>query len=1188
MKNYFVLILICFLTGFAMGQKVESEPGIYNFIENKGQWPETVLYRANIEGGKIWLEKDRILYQFVDFGNDHHANLKSKKEKAITNQHLICAKFLNASSDFQMRTANPSSVYYNYFIGNDRSKWTSHNRSFNQVEYQNLYPGINLSLFEKEGQLKYEYHVNPGIDYRQILIGYDGYDKIKKQKNGNIVIYSSLGEIIEQKPYVYQIKNGKIIEIESEFELSENGVISFKLGEYDKDIKLVIDPVLVFATYNGAHSDNFGMTATYAYDGKAYSGGIVFGNAYPTPVLTYDTLTNFTGQSTGQYGITDVFVTKYSEDGTNMLWTTFIGGGNDTIGTETVHSLICDQDNNIYLYGATSSLDFPVVGGFQGAHGGGTPGSNFFSNGVYYTTNGTDIYVAKFSDDGMNLLGSTYIGGSANDGINYKVTSGIYNNAAHYDSLTTNYGDQFRGEIMLDSLNNILVASSTRSADFPVANNFQTGIGGQQDGIVFKVASDFSSLLWSSFYGGTENDACYSVKIDSSYNILIAGGTSSSDLPGTTGGLNPTYLGGKTDGFVAKISPDGANLVQGTYIGTSTYDQTIFVEIDRFDNVFITGVSDGNMPVINAAYSNPNSGQFIMKLNPALTTIDYATVFGNGSGAPNISPAAFLVDICGNVYVSGWGASILQATPLNNMPVSANAFQSSNGDGFNFYLFVMERDAQSLLYGSYIGGPDAQEHVDGGTSRFDKNGVVYQSVCGGCGGHSDFPTTPGAWSADNNSSNCNNLLFRFNFEIVPDANFTTSNTSGCSPFRVEFNNVSTDVLNSIWDFGGNVNVIQGGSNPIVDFITPGDYTVSLTLTDAICGLTDVHEMTITVWPTPELEVSNDTLICEGDLTPIELWANSFGTANNFVWADNISFSNPLNSGAMDSTISIIPDETTVYYVRVSNGISQCDVIDSVVVQTSNSAVDLTPDTQMCLGDTLTLFAQITDGVTLDWRPNEFIIEEENTYAKVSPEESQYYYVYASIGGCEIIDSVWVEVFEMDFSAVDAIAFPTEVAEGGKVELTALPDVDNYTYSWTPASLIENPLSRVTSTLPLSEDTQFSVDITDGVCSTKSTVFVRVLEFVCGDVYVFVPNAFSPNGDNQNEKVFVRGQNIEEITFKIFDRWGEKVFESNDQSLGWDGTFRDEQLNPDVYVYHLKVICVDGQENLIKGNITLLR
>jgi len=326
------------------------------------------------------------------------------------------------------------------------------------------------------------------------------------------------------------------------------------------------------------------MTATYAYDGKAYTGGTIFGIGYPLTGPAWNSTTNFVllNPIPANYGITDVFISKYSADGTAMLWTNFVGGGNASQGTETVHSLICDTSNNVYLYGATSSTDFPLMNAYQAAHAGGTANSNYYYNGVYFTNQGTDIYITKLSEDGTLLLGSTYVGGSGNDGVNYRIAGGIYNSVASYDSLTSNYGDQFRGEIMLDSLNNIMVASSTRSTNFPVLNSFQPVIGGQQDGVVFKLSANFSTLLWSTYYGGTANDATYSVKIDSSFNILIAGGTSSNDLQMTAGALNPAYMGGKTDGYVAKISPDGSTLIRTCYIGTGTYDQTIFVEIDRW------------------------------------------------------------------------------------------------------------------------------------------------------------------------------------------------------------------------------------------------------------------------------------------------------------------------------------------------------------------------------------------------------------------------------------------------------------------------------------------------------------------------------------------------------------------------------------------------------------------------------
>jgi gliding motility-associated-like protein len=1177
---------------FSFGQNIDEYQGVYKFIPNGGQWPDGVLYRSNLNSGNIWLEEQGILYQFRDFSEIHHADFTQqyKKEPEIK-QHLVYVQFLNANKGFKTKTKYPSPDYFNYFLGNDPDKWASKLYAYNHVEYTNLYDNINLIFFEKDQELKYEYHIKPNGNYKDIQLKYKGQDRIKIQKNGNVIIYSPLGQIIEQRPYVYQIKNGKILEIPSKFILNKNDILSFEIGEYDKELELIIDPVLVFATYNGANTDNFGMTATYAYDGKAYTGGTLFGNDYPTPSPAWNTTTNFTGVSSANYGITDVFITKYSADGTQMIWTSFIGGGDNTQGTETVHSLICDTLNNVYLYGATSSTDFPTQNAYQSTHAGGTSGSNFYYNGVYYSNQGTDIYVAKFSKDGTQLLGSTYIGGGLNDGINYKVTSGNYGSVTAYDSLTSNYGDQFRGEIMLDSLNNILIASSSRSTDFPTLNAFQPNNAGQQDGVIFKLTADFSSLLFSSYIGGSQNDAAYSIKIDSSYNMVVAGGTSSTDFPNTTGGLNATYQGGKTDGFVSKISGNGSAIVQSTYIGTSTYDQTIFVEIDRWDNVYIVGVTDGNIPVINAPYSNPNSGQYIMKLNPDLNNIMYSTVFGNGNGQPNISPAAFLVDVCGNVYVSGWGANILQSTPLFGMPVSPDAFLPNPADGFDFYLFVLERDAQSLLYGSYMGGNQSHEHVDGGTSRFDKYGVVYQSVCCGCGGHSDFPTTPAnVWSHVNNSSNCNNLVFKFDFEIVPDADFLVDQLEGCAPLTLTFDNESNDTINSIWSFPAGANIISNGSSPVVEFASPGTYEVLLSITDTICNLQDTAKKIIVVHPALQLNVvNNDTVICNNGNTPFDIIANSFGSATLFEWSTDPSFTTLINNGNMDSIINVNPSISTTYYVHASNGWPLCDITDSTNVQFTSDVIDFMPDTLVCKNDTVSLYATYNSSGTtsFDWSPNNTIIYENQNWAFAVPNQSQYYYLDAMLNGCPYSDSVWVQVDYLNPSIVNATATPPEIAEGGQVTLEAFPDSTIYQYAWIPANLVDSPTSQ-TTTATINKNQNFVVVVKKGACSVPASVSVKALEFVCGDVYIFVPNAFSPNQDNANDIVYVRGQNIKEMDFKIFDRWGELVFESTNQNVGWNGSYKDNPLDPDVYVYHLKVVCVDGQENLIKGNITLLK
>ncbi|MEY4604521.1 MAG: hypothetical protein RIT43_1813 [Bacteroidota bacterium] len=1159
------------------------------FTENKGQWHKEVLFKAPFSGGNLWVQQGKFVFHLQDFSNLHkaHDHPENSSVEAKIRQTVVHLNFEGANKVEVLEKNLKSEHYYNYFIGNDKVRWASRVHTYQEAYLREFYNGIDLKLLEDEFHLKYEFHVLPGSDPRQIKMNYAGHKKIRLDDKGNLVVSTDLGEIIEQKPYAYQIIHGNIQEVTCAFALTENK-LSFELGKYDALFPLIIDPVLVFATYSGSVSDNFGMTATYGYDGTAYSGGTVYGNAYPMPDnLAFDVSSNFTVPVNPTYGITDVFISKYSADGATMLWSTYLGGGGQDEGTETANSLICDQQNNLYVYGATSSTDFPIVNGYQSAHAGGSPNSNFYFNGVYFTNQGTDIYVAKLSSNGHNLLASTYMGGTANDGINTLVSSGTYASVAAYDSLTSNYGDQFRGEIMLDPQGNCLVASCSRSVDFPVLNAIQGVNAGNQDGVVFKLTPDLSTLVWSTYYGGSNNDACYSVKIDSSSNVLFAGGTSSNDLPGTAGSWQASYNGGKTDGFVVKLNPAASSIIKASYIGTSNYDQTFFVEIDRNDNVFLVGQSAGGaFPVNNAAFSIPGSSQFVIKLDPTLTTNLKSTIFGNGNAAINISPSAFLVDICGNMYISGWGANILQSNPLNGMPVTSNAFLQNPADGFDFYLLVIDKSFDAILYGSYLGGNQADEHVDGGTSRFDKNGVVYQSVCGGCGGYSDFPTSPGAWSNDNLSTNCNNILFKFDFQLIPNAQFSADQTLGCATFSVTLDNFSTESDSYLWDFG-NGDTTSVVFNPTVTYDVPGVYDIYLYVTDSVCLLTDTAEITITVTDAIQLSADEPLELCSP--VPVTFTANSFGTADYFIWSSSADFSDTLNSNLQDSVLTITPTGSTVYYVTAGN--AGCSDIDSVIVTFISSSISLSGNDSLCIGQPTQIFATNSSSTftfTYDWSPDSLIVSGgTSAVVTVLPTVSQYIYVTASASnGCIVEDSIYVAVGSIPEGSVVASASEYNVPVGSTVTLSGQPS-GLVNYNWSPADGVSNPNMQSTSA-SISGTTLFTLSVSDGVCVRSDTVLIKAYTFICEEPYIFVPNAFSPNGDNENDVLYVRGQLIEGLLFRVFDRWGEMVFESTDRTIGWDGTFRGKLMDPDVYDYYLKAICIDGEESIIKGNITLMR
>jgi gliding motility-associated-like protein len=1190
MKRYLRLIIFCFFAATAFAQEFHHDHSIHHaFIENKGQWPEKVLFKSTFHGGNMWVEQGRVLFHLQDFTEYRrsHANLKQDAPDELTfKQELIGLTFLGANDVKTIEKHQRAPHYYNFFIGNNPSRWASNVGAYSEFLLKNFYNGIDLRFIEKEGELKYEFIVAELEDPSQIILNYKNHKSLSIDKNGNLIVRTGLGDIIEEKPYAYQVINGNVREVKCDFEIKGDNV-RFRLGEYNPKAQLVIDPTLVFSTFCGAVSDNFGMTATYGYDGTAYNGGMVYGNSYPTPdPNAWDVNSNLTLVNVGVV-TTDAFISKYTADGTTMIWSTFFGGGDNTQGTEVPHSLICDLDDNIYVYGVTSALDFPIVNGFQPNHAGGTTLSVNF-NGTNFGNVGTDIFVAKFSANGQNLLGSTYVGGSGNDGVNYKVTSGVYNTVAAYDSLTTNYGDQFRGEIMLDEQNNVIVASCTRSTNFPVLNAFQPNNAGMQDGVVFKIQNDFSALLFSSYYGGSDNDACYSVKLDEDENLIFVGGTNSLDLPGTLGGYQETYQGGRADGFVAKVSANGANLIQSTYMGMGLYDQVFFVEVDRLNNVFVVGQSvGGNFPVSPGVYSVPGGSQFIAKLTPDLTSIIQSSVFGSGNPNFDISPAAFLVDICGNMYVSGWGANILQSTPMGNMPVTPNAFQQTAPNGFDFYLIVIEREFGGLLYGTYMGGPISNEHVDGGTSRFDKNGVVYQGVCGGCGGNSDFPTTPGAWSSQNLASNCNALVFKFDFNLIPNAEFTVDNNLGCAPFEVTFTNFSSDSDSYIWDFGDG-NTDSTTFEPTIIYTDPGVYQVFLYVTDSICLITDTAFLTITVLPGLESVPMAPFELCQAD--DITLIANSNGTATQFIWSSNPNFTDTLNASLSDSIAEVFGNQNGFYYVMLIN--PGCTLIDSVEVFFTSAALSLTGDTDICVDETTVITASSNDpSITFfnfDWSPNSIIVSGDGTASvTIAPTSTQYVVLTAeSSNGCIITDSVLINVSNISASTVFAIASDSLVPEGSTVTLTATPS-GSYTYTWSPPNNLTAPNSQVTDALVM-QTTTYTVQVSDGICTRQASVEVKTYKFVCEEPFVYVPNAFTPNGDGNNDILYIRSTIIEEATLRIFNRWGEMVFETNDMLVGWDGTFRGRELPPDVYDYYLFGFCIDGEEFIIQGNITLIR
>ncbi|HYG37095.1 MAG TPA: PKD domain-containing protein [Cytophagales bacterium] len=1225
-RHFLTFTILSVLLLIAIRSMSQSSP--YFFIENKGQWPEKVLYRADLPSGKLFLHKNSLTYLFYDGKKlaEKHAvhsasstsRIEVKERTNLIDMHALEVEYLNAASNPILTKEVIRTEYYNYFTGNSGTK--AH--AYETIVLNDLYQKVDFKFYSENNNLKYDFIVRPGGNTKDIKFRYKGAEDIYLN-NGLLNIKTSVNRIIEQKPFAYQIINTDTISVPCEFDLKKDEVSFHFPDGYNKSYTLIIDPLLIFSTFSGSVADNWGFTATYGENGTLYSGGNVFDPGFPI----------FTGPFKGPFGsYIDVGIIKFDSTGSNILWSLILGGE----ATEVPHSLIINNNNELLVLGTTSSSNFPVSAtAFDQTFNGGSSVEPV--GGVIYN-NGADIFISKINSLGTTLMSSTYIGGSNNDGILLKK-----------EELTKNYGDQFRGDIIVDTNNNVYVSTNTNSLNIPIVDGFQsTYSGGDHDGYIFKMSPDLSQLTWSSYLGGSSSDAAFSIKLDNQSNVYVAGGTSSADFPTTALTINPVYKGG-IDGFVSKIASDGKSVLSSSFLGTPNYDQAYFLDIDDEENIYLYGQTMGNYPLTAGVYRNFNGGQFIHKLNNDFSQTIFSTVFGssNGTVSPNISPTAFLASGCHNIYIAGWASPSVNIDTgyvggsTIGLPVTNDALQKTT-NGSDFYLMVISKNADSLLYATFFGGAEPMEHVDGGTSRFDKAGVVYHVVCAGCWGNSFFTTTPNAYSRSNGSSRCNMAAFKLDLSIV-DASFEVDEDIVCSaPHVINITNNSSGAVNYHWDFGDGTTSTDRNINTH-EYTAEGQYTVTLTASNTeSCGKksdTQTHVINVSF---PDFKIGDDGKICKGESYRL----TSSGGAT-YEWSPAAG----LNDPSIPNPIAT-PDSTTYYKLKMMDG-NGCIFIDSILVE---------------LPEPLNVLFTINENTSCT---TPFEIEIENLSSGIddfawdfgdgntSNDPAIKSYIYNTPGEYSISLKGSTSNYCGDFSATHSeriniyvpnftIGEGANICEGESYELTSSGGI---AYSWSPStglnnSNLPNPIAtpdtttfykvhildengctyedsvliEVTKDIVLDFETAFTFNCTDrpefqfvnksenatgylwyfgdGSTSTEESPFhiyekdsvyqvkLEAINRLCTETTTFslpvtrliIPNVFTPNGDNINDYFEIKS--LEPLNLTIFNRWGKEIFSKENYENNW----KADGLAAGTYFYAVE----DKRNNICKGWVQVIK
>ncbi len=801
--------------------EIKNPSGVF-FEANQGQLDGRVKFSARGRGYNLFLTSNEAVYVIPEHQTQESRNSKlqsevpSVLEPRSSRAVAVWMKLAGANQNTQELGVDELAGKHNYFRGSDPSKWQSNVPLYQRARLNNVYQGVDMEWRgDDAGSIEYDFKVSPNAATQQIEWQIDGADKVTVQVDGSLVISTPFGELKQNAPVTYQEIDGLKSAVESRFEQRGETTVGFAVGDYDESKSLTIDPVtdLDFSTFLGGESSETGRAIAVGSDNTVYVTGETASMSFPTDTGIDDTY-NAGG---------DAFVTRLDRNGATLIYSTFLGGGDNDLGV----AIAVDTLGNAYVTGkaAISAIPFPT-----------TPDAfDTVNDGDF------DVFVSKISPTGSTLIYSTFIGGpggehvggiavnsgaayvsGTTDSSNYPTTPGafdtVYNGGGDifltkldvngenlsYSTFVGGTGTDRGTAMALDGDGNAYVTgfSAGVGSNYPTTPGaFDTTSNGSNDVVVSMVNGDGSALVYSTFIGGNDNDVAYALALDSSRNVYVTGQTASQatvPFPTTAGAFDRT-ANGSIDIFVAKLNPSGSALVYSTLIGSDTNDFGLGIAVNTAGNAIVTGETfpyATSFPTTPNAYDTTPNGSndvFLTKFTPTGSAIIYSTLIGGSQS-----------DAATGIALNSSGAAFITGTTTNDVvdfPTTAGVFQpqiNGTSDAFVSKFFTPNPTLRMVTNTNDSGAGSLRQAV------LDSNNSAADELIE----FSPLFTTPQTISL---SAGQIDIASNITIQGTGANLLTVRNTAAQSATsRVFIVSGGTVILNGITIAGGNVNANGGG------------------------------------------------------------------------------------------------------------------------------------------------------------------------------------------------------------------------------------------------------------------------------------------------------------------------------------------------------------------------------------------